>query len=108
MIAIVGQNTRDIDGTFIEYDPRTFIRDIEPFDQVVYIGGETESLKGIVIDVRTSGKGFIFIGQPPDYLIRKFPGAVIYATVKDYAGPKKSVKESKSVFSTISEPDQFE
>lgn len=101
-VVIIGKKTREIDGDYIEFNPRTFIRDVEGYEQIIYIGEDFKILKAITMSARSMGKDLIYIGSiDPSYATRKYPATLVYRSVKDYAGPKKGIEVAVEESATI-------
>lgn len=99
-IAIVGKDVSgDISGSkFVKYNVESFLGDIQPYDEVVYVGEDEGMLRSIVIEVRNAAKPFAYIGGlSTDFIIRKYKkNSRVFNGVKDYTAPKVSTPAVKS------------
>lgn len=83
---IVGKDvSKDIDGKYVKYNPETFIKDVEPFDTIIYIGDNQVMLKDMVLASRSLNKSFVYIGElDTEFVMRKRPSSKVYKNVKEY------------------------
>lgn len=93
-IAIVGKDVSgDISGSkFVKYNVKTFLKDIQAYDEVVYVGEDEGTLRSIVIEVRNAAKPFAYIGGlSTDFITRKYKkNSRMFTSAKDYTPIKVS------------------
>lgn len=89
---IVGKDvSKDIDGKYVKYNPETFVKDVEPFDTIIYVGENQIMLKDIVLASRSLNKSFVYIGElDTEFVMRKRPSSKVYRSVKEYPTKAKA------------------